>query len=61
MVKEIKTEWFVVNQSKMLINFVGRVKNFHNVDLKGILRIGVIEWKGIGWFTNERLHGDAKR
>lgn len=33
MVKEIKTEWFAVNQSKMLINFAEIVKNFHTVDL----------------------------
>ncbi len=34
MVKKIKREWFVVNQSKMRINFAERVKNVHNVDVK---------------------------
>jgi hypothetical protein len=49
MVKEIKSEWFVVNQSKIRINFAGRVKNFHNVDLWGILGAGLGKWREIGW------------
>jgi hypothetical protein len=25
------------------------VKNFHNLDLRGILGIGLMEWREIGW------------
>jgi len=61
MVKKIKTEWFVVNQSKMRKNFAVGLKNFHNVGLGGILGIALIKRKEIGLFTNERLHGNVKR
>jgi len=45
MVKKIKTEWLPVNQSKILINFAGVVKNFHNVALRGIFRIETGDWR----------------
>jgi len=38
-----------VNSSKMLINFASMLKNFHNLDLRGILGIGLVMWREIGW------------
>ena len=49
MVKEIKSERFVVNQSKIRINFAGRVKNFHNLSSNGVLEAGLVELREIGW------------
>jgi hypothetical protein len=42
----------------MLINLTSAVKNFHGVDLKGILGIGVGRRKEIGW--GRRLIGNVK-
>ena len=50
MVKEIKSETFAVNWGKMWINFAGRVKNFHNVNLGEILGIGLVKWREIGGY-----------
>jgi hypothetical protein len=49
MVKKIKSDLLAVNSGKMLKNFAGRVKNFHNLNLNGILGIGLVKWRGIGW------------
>lgn len=49
MVKEIKSGHLVVKSNQILINFADAVKSFHNVDLLGILRIGLVKWSEIGW------------
>jgi len=48
MIKKIKSEALAGNFNQMRINFAGRVKNFHNLKLRGILRIGLFKWKEIG-------------
>jgi hypothetical protein len=45
----IKSESLPVNYGKMWIKFAKWVKNFHIVDLIGILGIGLVEWREIGW------------
>jgi hypothetical protein len=43
----------------MLTNFADNLKSFHNVDLTGILGIGLVEWRGIGWGRNQSLVGNV--
>ena len=60
MVNKIKSEWVAVNPSKMWIKFTDEVKNFHIMDLKEILRIGLVKWREIGWGSNQSLVGNVK-
>ena len=45
---QIKLEYLAVNCNKVLINFTSRVKNFHNVDLRGGSKDLTGKWKEIG-------------
>jgi len=49
----IKSEMAEVNSNKILINFADRVKNFHNVDLWGVL--------GLDWEIGSKLNGGEIR
>jgi hypothetical protein len=33
------------------------VKNFNNMDLEGILSIGLVKWREIGWAKNQGVIG----
>jgi hypothetical protein len=43
----IKSEWLAINWGKMLINFAGAVKNFHILELRKSLEIGLGKLEGI--------------
>jgi len=44
-----KIRTLAINSDKMGKICAGAVKNFHTLDLKGMLRIGVGKCKDIGW------------